>query len=227
MLPAILKSTLKMKPKIIIIGGGGQAKVAIDALQRLRSHQIYGIIDPALNAGAAVLGIRVLGGDDLLGKIFNQGVGEAFIGIGSTGDCMLRKKMDRILKEIGYHLPVVVHPQAVLGAEVTLGEGTFVAAGAVVQSGTRIGRNVIVNTCASLDHDCVIGDYAHIAPRAVLCGGVSVGEEAHIGAGAIVIQYLTIGKGTFVKAGAVITRDVPEKVKDDGYRREKKGLYYC
>jgi acetyltransferase-like isoleucine patch superfamily enzyme len=84
-------------------------------------------------------------------------------------------------------------------------------AGAVVQPGAFIGRNVIVNTRASVDHDCCIQDHVHIAPGSTLCGNVTVGLGAMVGAGAVVIPGLTIGAGAMIGAAAAVCSDVPEK----------------
>ena len=105
----------------------------------------------------------------------------------------------------------VVHPQAILAIDPkTIGEGTVVMAGVVVNPASHIGRHVILNTCSSVDHECVIGDYVHISPNATLCGNVAVGEGAHIGAGATVIQGIRIGQWATVGAGAMVIRDVPD-----------------
>ena len=82
----------------------------------------------------------------------------------------------------------------------SIGEGTVIMAGAIIQSGVTIGRHVIINTCASIDHDCVIDDYAHIAPGAVLCGNVHVGEGAQVGCGVAVAQGARIPPWTLCKA---------------------------
>ena len=104
-----------------------------------------------------------------------------------------------------------VHPQAILAIDPkTIGEGTVVMAGVVVNPASHIGRHAILNTSASIDHECVIGDYVHISPNATLCGNVVVGEGAHIGAGATVIQGIRIGQWATVGAGAVVIRDVPD-----------------
>jgi serine acetyltransferase len=71
---------------------------------------------------------------------------------------------------------------------------------------------VIVNTKASVDHDCDVGDFVHIAVAATLAGTVQVGSEALIGAGAVVIQNLAVGSGSIVGAGAAVVRDVPAGV---------------
>jgi UDP-3-O-[3-hydroxymyristoyl] glucosamine N-acyltransferase len=70
----------------------------------------------------------------------------------------------RQTKKIGFKLPVIIHPKAVVAKDVEIGEGVFVAAGSVINPGTRIGRNAIINTSSSVDHDCEIGDFVHVAP---------------------------------------------------------------
>jgi len=72
-----------------------------------------------------------------------------------------------------------------------------------------LGENVIVNTHAIVEHDCVVEAHAHIAPRACLAGGVQVGWGAHIGLGAVVKENITIGQQAIIGAGAVVINDVP------------------
>jgi acetyltransferase-like isoleucine patch superfamily enzyme len=66
----------------------------------------------------------------------------------------------------------------------------------------------VVNSAASVDHDCWIGAHAFIAPGAVLCGGVHVGAGALIGAGAVIVPGVSIGEDAVIGAGAIIRRDV-------------------
>ena len=84
-------------------------------------------------------------------------------------------------------------------------------AGCVIQTGTNIGANSIVNTRASIDHDCTIGETVHIAPGVTLSGNVRVGDRTHIGTGAVVIQGIAIDADSLVAAGAVVYRDLPAK----------------
>jgi len=84
-----------------------------------------------------------------------------------------------------------------------------VYARAVVGAGARLGRRVIVNTGAQVDHDCKIGDFVHLVPGSVLCGGVSVGALALIGAGATVGPGVAIGNESIVALGAAVVRAVP------------------
>lgn len=69
---------------------------------------------------------------------------------------------------------------------------------------------MIVNHGAVVDHDCVVGEFAHVAPNATLGGGVSVGRLSMVGAGATVLPGTRIGRGCIIGAGAVVRRDVPD-----------------
>ena len=69
-----------------------------------------------------------------------------------------------------------------------------------------------MNTGASIDHECILGDYVHVSPHATLCGDVQVGEGSWIGAGAVVIPGVRIGKWCVIGAGSVVLHDVPDGV---------------
>ena len=82
--------------------------------------------------------------------------------------------------------------------------------GAIIQSCASIGKHCIINTGASIDHECVIDDYVHIAPHSTLCGNVQIGEGTLIGVGSAIIPGIHIGKWSVVCAGSVITKDLPD-----------------
>ncbi len=82
--------------------------------------------------------------------------------------------------------------------------------GAVIQVDTKIGNHVLINTRASIDHDCVIDSYVHLAPGVVLCGRVTVGEGAFIGAGSVILPGIIVGKWAQVGAGSVVIQNVPD-----------------
>lgn len=199
--------------RLVLVGGGGHAKVVIDAAQKTGAFEICGITDVSLKAGTKILDITVLGGDDKLAELFQSGVKNAFISIGSIGDSGPREKIYEKLKKIGFQLPVITHPDAVVAKDVIFGEGTFLAAGAIVNPGVHVGKNVILNTSSSIDHDCEIGDFVHIAPGAVLSGGVKVGNYTHIGTGASVIQSIKIGSRCLIGAGTTVRYDVSDNRK--------------
>lgn len=195
------------KEKIVLVGGGGHCKVVIDAIMSAGEYEIEGVVDPQLGSGSDVLGVPVVGDDSVLAGLFKKGVRKAMISVGSVGDPSLRKELYAKVRKMGFEFPAVVHPKTVIGRDVKIGEGAFLAASVTVNPGTRIGANAIINTSASIDHDCSIGDFAHIAPGVILSGGVEVGDETHIGTGAKVAQYTKIPAKKKIKAGDLVYTD--------------------
>ena len=112
------------------------------------------------------------------------------------------------LKEIGFNLPVICDPTAIVASDVTIGEGTFIGKGVILNSESKIGKTCIINTGAIVEHNCQVGDFAHVSVGTVLCGEVSVGRAAFIGANATVIQGRKVGDGCIVAAGEVIRKNV-------------------
>ncbi|MCU6433896.1 acetyltransferase [Undibacterium sp. Jales W-56] len=194
--------------RLIILGGGGHAKV-LHALLQACGHPVVGICDPQLSAEGARLwrGIPVLGGDEALECLDPQVYG-LINGVGQMPRQNTRRRLYELWREKGFSFPPLVHPFAWISEDTHLSDGVQVMAGAVLQSECVIGMNTIVNTRASVDHDCRIGAHVHIAPGVTLCGGINVAEHAYIGAGATVIQGISIGSDAIVGAGVTCVRNV-------------------
>jgi len=194
---------------IIVVGAGGHGRVIIDALL-CAGAPVIGVtdIDPD-SAGLDILGVPVFGNDDVLHK-HHPGSIELVNGVGSTTLPTARQAVFDRFKKQGYHFASVIHPSAIVGQSVRIGEGAQIMAGVIVQPFTAIGENAIINTRAGIDHDCQIGAHTHIAPGATLSGGITVGESSHIGCGVTVIQGINIGKNVLVAAGATVCHDVPD-----------------
>jgi UDP-N-acetylbacillosamine N-acetyltransferase len=195
---------------IVIIGAGGHAKVAADIAQ-LIGLAVAGFLDTVNpeRQGSPFHGLTVLGGLEQLDLLAQRGVRQAIVAV---GDCDVRLRLAEHAVGAGFTLPMLVHPSAVLAADVVVGKGSVLAAGAVVNPGATIGANVIVNTSASVDHDCVIADGVHVAVGARLAGDVRVGRGSWIGMGALVRERLRIGAGVMVGAGALVLSDLPDGV---------------
>ena len=92
-----------------------------------------------------------------------------------------------------------------------VGNGIQVMAGAIIQVGTRVYENTLINTGARIDHDCTINSHCHIAPGAILCGGVVVEGGSFIGAGAVIAEGVTIYVNSFIPAGSVVGKRTCQK----------------
>lgn len=203
--------------EVIVVGAGGHAVVVADALLTA-GRSVLGFIDAdQAKRHASILGLTVLGGDEQLARYGPDEV-ELANGLGGPGTAAgvahgtLRRSVQQRLEAAGWRFTTVRHPAATVSAHATLEPGAQVLAGAVVQPLARIGRGAIVNTRAVVEHHCMVGAFAHVAPGAVLCGEVLVGEECHVGAGAVVRQGVRLAPRVVVAAGAAVVRDVPAGV---------------
>ena len=187
--------------KICIIGAGGHGKVVAD-IAILNGYEIMGFLDDNPNT-KEVMGFPVLG---KIAEAKNY-IGEAEFCV-SIGNTFIRKKLMTELIEQGATFPILIHPNSVIGMNVTIGAGTVVVAGAIINPEATIGEGCIINTCASVDHDCVIHDYVHVAVGARVGGVVEVGESTWIGAGAVVRQVIRICENCTIGAGAVVVKDI-------------------
>jgi UDP-perosamine 4-acetyltransferase len=199
--------------KSVIIGDGGHAKQVLDILLRCPEFQVVGLTTARPQAvGEDVLGVPILGTDDILPQLREEGVIGAIIGVGSVGDAAWRRRLFVQTQHLGFQMIQALHPSCILGRTVVLKTGVVLMARSVVGSGTTISDNVIVNTGAQLDHDCYVGAHAHIAPGAHVAGEVEIGDGAHIGIGATLVQGVHVGAGAIIGAGAVVLHGVPANV---------------
>lgn len=194
--------------KIIVVGGGGHAKVVIDILEAQGEFTIVGVLDPGQRIGERIVGFPVLGGDEMLPALARDGVHCAAIGIGGIRDTLARGCMYDKLEESGFRVPALVHPFSHVSPHALLAEGVQVVAGSVVQPCARIGKNTLVNTRAIVGHDCQIGKHVHLAPGAILGGGVTLGDGVFVGSGAKILQGVHVCTGSCIGAGAVVLKNI-------------------
>src|SRR5271170_3135326 len=154
---------------IIVVGGGGHAKVVISILRKLKRHRILGYTD--LNDHGTLVGVPYLGYDR---ELIALGAGpanvNAVLALGQLGLGKSRYELWTRLQSPALSFPLVVSPDATVNEEISGGEGAVVMDGAVVNSGASIGRGAIVNTNSTIEHDVVLADWVHVAPGATVCG---------------------------------------------------------
>jgi len=191
---------------LALLGGGGHGRVLIATIELLGGWFVA-VNDPKLMEGGGPAGVPVLSDDELAARCPADRV-MLVNGVGSAGLPEVRASLFWHWRARGYRFATIVHPSAVVAKSAELGEGAQAMAGAVIQNDTRIGTNCLVNTRASVDHDCVLGDTVHLAPGVTLSGGVRVGDRSHLGTGACVIQGVKIGERCMIGAGAVVVGDL-------------------
>jgi sugar O-acyltransferase (sialic acid O-acetyltransferase NeuD family) len=191
--------------KRLLFGAGGHAKVVYDLAELSQRSFNYVVVD-------GVGDTNLLGQDVQSLEDSRLGTGSDFEFVVGIGDNEIRKAKFQMLVELGGCPISLVHPSAVVSKYAALAEGSVIFANSVLNAGVRIGRNVVVNTAAVVDHDCEIGDHAQVCPGVTLSGVVTIGSGVFLGTGAIVTNGIKIGAGSIVGAGSVVVSDLPSGV---------------
>lgn len=193
--------------RMVIFGPGGFGReilgiARISALRHSEARETPEVVFAADAAGEDVLGVRVIGADEL------DADDRLVIAIGSS---QVRREVAERLR----HIPAgqLVAPSAVIGPGVTMAEGAVICDHCTLTASAAIGRHFQCNIYSYVAHDCRIGDFVTFAPRVSCNGNVHVEDGAYIGTGAVIKQGTPdrptiIGAGAIVGMGAVVTKDV-------------------
>lgn len=187
--------------KLIIIGASGHGRVIAD-IAKTMGYTDIGFLDDNPS-------IKGCGGYPVYGTTVDIGIFDSDYVIG-IGNPKIRRIMHHRILATGKKPVSLIHNNAVIGEDVTIGAGSVIMAGAVLNPGTRIGDECIINTCASVDHDCILEDYVHISVGAHLAGTVVIGEATWIGIGAVVSNNLFICGDCMIGAGAVVVNNIDD-----------------
>jgi acetyltransferase EpsM len=187
------------KTRILIYGAGGQGKVLLDIFHE-NKIAVDSFVDDDLKK-TKFQNLDVLRPIDILSSS-----DKLIFGIGNNH---FRK---HVAAQINCNYLNAIHYSAIISRNCETGTGNAIMHMAVIQSGTMIGNHCIINTKASVDHDCKIDDFVHLAPGVTLCGNVSIGELSWIGAGSVVIQEISIGRNVIIGAGSVVVNNIPDNV---------------
>ena len=192
---------MRVMQSIVIYGAGGHGRVIIEVI-RSRGINVVAVFDDHPQT-TELLGVPV------------QRPPKKFLPIPlvvAIGSNTLRKAVFERLAVAAEISSAIVHPFTSISSTATLGRGTMICAGVVVNTLSQINEDCILNTACSVDHDCKIGSHVHIGPGARLAGGVSIGDESFIGMGSVILPGITIGSRVIVGAGSVVTRNLPDGV---------------
>lgn len=200
-----------MCKKILLIGGGGHCKSVLDTILELDDYCEIGIIDTEEHVGETLLGVPIIGTDDDLKDLFKKGYTEAFITVGSIGKPILRINLYNYLKKVGFNIPIIIDPSAIVSRFSVIAEGVFIGKKSIINAGSEINCCAIINSGSVVEHDCKIGSFAHLASGTVLGGEVVIGENTHIGSNSTIRNHVEIGNDSIVGMGSVVLRDVPNE----------------
>ena len=206
------------KPGLILIGAGGHARACIDVIEQQGQYQIVGLVGLPEELHSQHLGYEVIATDDSLAQLAKL-TPYALITTGQIQTAKLRMRLYQQAMLYDFRMPVIIAPTAHVSRHASIGAGSIVMHGAIVNAGAKVGNNCIINSRALLEHDTAVEDHCHISTGAILNGGVSVGAGGFIGSGCVVKEGLSIGKDCLVGIGLTVRHALADSTRYAGQKQ--------
>jgi len=184
---------------LLIIGAGGHGRVVAEAAEQCEGWDAIAFLDDRIDVDV-VLGHSIVGKMDEYAKF----VGVYKHAIACIGDNEKRLDLIGKLLNVGYNVPVIIHPRASVSKYCNIGQGSVILAGAVINTDASIGKGCIINIGSCIDHDCIISDGVHICSGAVARSACRIGGLSYIGARALVKPGVILEGKFILNDGMVI-----------------------
>ncbi len=196
-----------------LFGAGGHAREMVDSALRVAAET------PGLSSERVVLvdreaatpidGVPVLAEADFLGRPGRR------LFVTAVGDGRLRRRLDAAARAGGAEPFSLIDPGARVSPHAAIRPGALISPFALISAGAVIGEGFQANYHSHVSHDCRIGDWVTLGPKAGVNGHVEIGDHVTIGAGAMIRngapdRPLRIGAGAIIGMGAVVVADAPE-----------------
>ena len=194
--------------EVVIIGAGGHAKAIADIIIK-SGNKVKGFLDDKIEVNTIIIKekkIKVIGNLQYIETLKKENSKLYYIiGIGNN---IIRNAISQKI-DVKYY--TAIHPSAIIGLDVEIGLGSTVMANVVINTNSKIGEHVILNTACIVEHDNIIKDFVHISPNASLAGNVVVNNYTHIGIGASVKNNIQIVANSIIGSGAAVVKDIKEQ----------------
>lgn len=182
-------------PALVIVGAGGHGRSVLEVTRLAGTHEVMAFLDDQLQPGTKVMGVPVWGPTSELPSLTARGVTAVHIAIGNN---RVRERLMELTQAAGLPCATLIHPRACVSPSASLGDGCAVMALAIVGTEATLGRGVIVNVGAVVDHHARVADHGHLGANAAMAGGTTLGARAWLQAGA------SLGYGVNLPDDAVV-----------------------
>lgn len=184
---------------LLILGAGGHGRVVAEAAELSGKWDRISFLDDREDI-KKIYDFSIVGQVSDYSKLSTK-YGHAFVAIGNNEKRL--ELIDKLLK-VGFEVPIIIHPKAIVSKYSLVELGTVILAGAVVNSNTTIGRGGIININSTVDHDCEIQCGVHVSSGAVVRSMVEIGNFSTIGARACIRSATVLEEKSYVEDGIII-----------------------
>jgi|TARA_Y100000310_G_C20690751_1_gene822046 UDP-perosamine 4-acetyltransferase len=192
--------------KLIVFGAGEFGSLITNVLSYQKDLVIAAFGDD--NPGKekrTIDGIPVLNQNDLMDFAEKNSIKTAIAAIGNN---TIRGEKYGYLKNAGFEMLSIVHPQALIDTQVTYGENVIIEMGTAIHTYSKIGNNVFLGGDALIGHHNTIGNHVLVGGNVSFGGSVVVEDYVSIGVGASIKPGVRLGEGAVVGVGAAVVKDV-------------------
>ena len=178
--------------RVAIVGAGGYGRVALDVLLAGGfEDRILGFYDDAHAAlSGTVRGVPILGDIGMLKSMLSVETVHVVVAITNNGT---RLRVANSLRGLGARFLSAVHPEAYVSGTAVVGDGSVVAAGAVVHPDAAVGSHCFLGPLSVVDRDAEVGAGTWVSAGAI------VGPGARVGARVVLGQNSSVGRKAVVE----------------------------
>lgn len=201
-----------IKEKLLLIGSGGHAHSCIDVIEQEGKFDIAGLVGHPNEVGSRHFGYEVVASDVDLESLFLE-FKFALVTIGQIESAETRIQLYNQIKSIGFKVPSIKSKSAYVSNHAKIGDGTIVMHDAIINSGSVVGSNCIINTRSLIEHDVKVSDHCHVSTGVIVNGGVQIGSETFVGSRSVIRDNLFIGDKCFIGMGTILLHDLQSQTK--------------
>lgn len=187
---------------LYIIGAGGFAREVYEYLSHSTS-EVIGFLDDNVEAL-----VNYDYKDQVVDRLFSDDLPKNAVLVMAIAKPSLKKQLYSFYSSKGYKFKTFVHPTAVVGSNVSIGEGSIICPQVTITTDVSIGVLATINAHSSIGHDAKLGDYCTLSGHCDVTGHVSLADEVYFGSHALAIPSVKIGAGAIIGAGSVVISKV-------------------
>lgn len=193
--------------KILIYGTGQYADIIYHMAHEVLQYEVAAfVLDKEYIADESYLNKPTVAMEQIK-KVYPPDGHDMVIGFIGKEMFNQRKKKYELCHEMGYRMPNLIHPKAIIASNVKLGSGNVIFEHVSVGPYSILGSgNIFWNGC-NIAHHANIGNYNNFAPGMATAGITTIGNNCFMGVNSATNNYVTIADYTLVGAGAYVSHD--------------------